>query len=125
TCHPHRATPRVSTISFAARGQYATLDAAATRALFDRTTSRNGDVRAETAAILREVESRGDAALHEYAERFDGVSPNARAALEVPRTLWREALASLDPALRGALERAATNIRIVHEAFRPEAREMT
>jgi histidinol dehydrogenase len=41
------------------------------------------------------------------------------------RSIRRRALETLDPALRRALERSAANIKSVHEAFLPVARETT
>jgi histidinol dehydrogenase len=108
-------------IAFAARGAFADLNATARRALFDRSTSDDPRVRAETAAILAEVRGAGDTALRALAQRLDRVTLES---LEVPRAAWRAALDALDPALRRALERAAANIRTVHEAFRPQAREV-
>lgn len=112
----------MSTLTFAARGAVAALDTAARRALFDRTTSGDIAVRDGTARILARVRNEGDAALIAFAREFDGVTLTA---VEVPRAQWDAALAALDPALRRALERAAENIRTVHEAFRPTAREVT
>lgn len=112
----------MSALTFAARGAVATLDAAARAALFDRTTSGDVAVRDGTARILSRVRAEGDAALIAFAREFDAVTLSA---VEVPRAQWDAALAALDPSLRGALERAAANIRTVHEAFRPTAREVT
>ncbi len=112
----------MTTLRFAARGAVDSLDAAAREALFARTTSDDRAVRDGTTSILSRVRTEGDAALRAFAREFDGV---ALEALEVPRVRWEAALASLDPALRRALERAAANIRTVHEAFRPTAREVT
>jgi histidinol dehydrogenase len=111
----------VTPINFAARGSFAALDAAARRALFDRSTSDDPSVRTQTAEILAAVRASGDAALRDLAQRYDGVT---LASLEVPRAAWRAALDALDPALRRALERAAANIRTVHEAFLPQTREV-
>ena len=112
----------MSTLTFAARGGVAALDAAARTALFERTTSGDVAVREGTTRILARVRAEGDAALMAFAREFDGVALNA---VEVPRTQWDAALAALDPSLRRALERAAANIRTVHEAFRPTAHEVT
>ncbi len=92
------------------------------RALFDRSTSSNETIRDRTAHILARVRRDGDAALRTMAFEFDGV---ALESLEVPPRLWRRALDSLDPALRGALERASENIGAVHRAFRPTAQSCT
>lgn len=112
----------MSAMTFAARGPFAALDAAARRALFDRNTTTDDGVRERTRAVIDRVRRDGDAALLAYAREFDGAS---LAALEVPRAQWEAALAALDPNLRRALERAAANIRRVHEAFRPVAQEVT
>jgi histidinol dehydrogenase len=90
------------------------------RAIFDRSTSRDEAIRGRTAAILERVRLEGDVALRAMAREFDGATLEH---LEVPRTEWRRALDTLDPALRRALERAAANIREVHTAFLPSARE--
>lgn len=111
----------MSTLTFAAYGAFATLDAAARRALFDRSTSGDAEVRDRTARVIARVRAEGDSALLSYAREFDGATLST---LEVPRAAWDAALASLDPTLRRALERAAENIRVVHEAFKPAAREV-
>ncbi len=112
----------MTALTFAVRGTVNALDTAARKALFARTTSGDRAVRDGTARILARVRTDGDAALFAFARDFDGVALDA---LEIPRAQWDAALAALDPALRRALERAAENIRTVHEAFRPTAREVT
>lgn len=112
----------MSALSFAARGPLATLDVAARRALFERNTTTDDAVRERTRDVIARVRRDGDAALLAFARQFDGA---ALERLEVPREAWERALAALDPALRRALERAAGNIRRVHEAFRPVAQEVT
>ena len=62
--------------------------------------------------IVEEVRSRGDAAVLDYTERFDGVRP---ASLRVDVARLAEAHACLDDALRGILVEAADNIRRFHE----------
>lgn len=114
--------PITHTISFAARGPLAALDETARRALFDRNTSNDASVRARAADIIARVRRDGDSALIAYARELDGASLSS---LEVPRARWDTARDALDPSLRRALERAASNIRAVHEAFRPTAREVT
>jgi histidinol dehydrogenase len=67
------------------------------------------------AAILADVRARGDAAVLEYTQRFDGVSARSVAELEIPR---RELLAALDAipsAQRAALDAAAQRVRSYHE----------
>lgn len=63
-------------------------------------------------AILADVRDRGDDAVRDLTERFDGVRPGA---LRVPAVDIDAALASLDPELRTALETAAAGIRHFHE----------
>jgi histidinol dehydrogenase len=66
-------------------------------------------------AILADVRVRGDAAVLEYTQRFDGVSAASVAELEIPR---RELLAALDAipaAQRAALEAAAQRVHSYHE----------
>lgn len=111
----------MTSLQFAALGSLETLDTDARRALFDRNTSSDATVRERTADVVARVRRDGDAALLAFAREFDGVSLES---LEVPRAAWDAALAAMDPELRRALERAAANIRSVHEAFRPEAREV-
>lgn len=82
----------------------------------------HGMVQTRTLDVIADVRARGDQALLDMAERFDGVQLTA---LEVPRTEWRRALDALDPALRRALERAHRNIATVHSAFRPVAVEVS
>ena len=112
----------MNTVTFAVRGRVPAAGTPAWRALFDRSTSADADVRDRTAAIIARVRREGDTALRSFALEFDSV---ALESLEVPRRAWRTALATLDPALRGALERAAANIRATHTAFRPRAQSFT
>jgi histidinol dehydrogenase len=62
-------------------------------------------------AILADVRARGDAAVREYTERFDGVCP---AALRVPPDAVAEALESTPPELRRALEVAHDRVLAFH-----------
>ncbi len=71
--------------------------------------------------ITDDVRVRGGAAVREYTERFDGVDV---AHTRVPQEAVDGALATLDPAVRDALEEAARRARVVHEAQVP-AREDT
>ena len=63
------------------------------------------------AAILADVKARGDAAVLEYTERFDG-HPSS---LELARGALTEAWQTITPAQRDALEAAAARIRSYHE----------
>jgi histidinol dehydrogenase len=66
-------------------------------------------------AILREVRSRGDDAVLEYARRFDNAGERSVAELEIPLEERRAALGSLQPQARAALEAARDRIRAFHE----------
>lgn len=77
--------------------------------------------RETVAAMLEAVRADGDAALRRFQLEFDGVDL-APAEWEVPPEVWEAARARLDPALRGALERAAARIRAFHEDQREASR---
>ncbi|WP_405853107.1 histidinol dehydrogenase [Streptomyces sp. NBC_00090] len=65
--------------------------------------------------ICEDVHHRGDAALIEYAEKFDGVRLDR---VRVPAEALERALAELDPAVRAALEESIRRARLVHAAQR-------
>jgi histidinol dehydrogenase len=67
------------------------------------------------AAILADVQQRGDAALLAYTQRFDGLAAASVAELEVSRAELRAALDAIGPAQRHALEAAARRVRSFHE----------
>jgi len=66
-------------------------------------------------AILADVRARGDAAVLEYTQRFDGVSAASLAELEIPRHELLAALDAIPSAQRAALEAAAQRVRSYHE----------
>jgi histidinol dehydrogenase len=70
------------------------------------------------ADVLRDVRSRGDAALLEYTRRFDRLEVAGAAALELPRAELDAALAGLAPARRDALREAADRVQSYHERQR-------
>ncbi|WP_372348918.1 histidinol dehydrogenase [Streptomyces sp. KL116D] len=65
--------------------------------------------------ICEDVHHRGDAALIEYGEKFDGVRLEH---VRVPAEELAKALAGLDPAVRAALEESIRRARIVHREQR-------
>ena len=65
--------------------------------------------------ILADVRTRGDAAVLEYTERFDGLKAASVAEFEIPRGELQAALASLPPVQRQALEAAAERVRDYHQ----------
>jgi len=67
------------------------------------------------AAILADVRARGDAAVLEYTQRFDGIAAASVAALEIGQAELRTALDAIKPAQRAALEAAAQRVRSYHE----------
>jgi len=95
--------------------------AAFDRLVSDRRESAN-DITAGVTAILADVRENGDAALARLTSRFDRIDLDS-AGWEIPAEERREALRSLDPALREALETAAARIRAYHEKQRPEDRD--
>jgi len=61
--------------------------------------------------IIKSIRSRGDAAILEYTERFDGLKVDSMAQLEMPLTRLRQAYNDLAVAQRQALDQAASRIR--------------
>jgi histidinol dehydrogenase len=68
------------------------------------------------AAILADVQKRGDAAVLEYTQRFDGLQAADLKALEITQAELQAALDSLPAAQRDALQAAAARVRQYHEA---------
>ena len=76
---------------------------------------------AQVQALLAEVRHRGDEALRDLTERFDGVRPPE--TLRVPQSDLDAALASIPPLLREALEAARSNVLAYHrEQLHADAR---
>jgi histidinol dehydrogenase len=90
--------------------------AAELRALAPAGVSVSGTV----SEIVASVRTRGEQALLEYAERFDGVT----GPLRVTQEECDAALAALDPAVRAGLEVAIANVRAVAEAGLATDREV-
>lgn len=67
------------------------------------------------AAILADVQQRGDAAVLEYTQRFDGLQAGSVAALELKHEELQAALEAIAPAQREALQAAARRVRAYHE----------
>lgn len=84
-------------------------------ALVNARREADSDVSRDVAAIVADVKARGDAAVADYTQRFDGHSLDWRIGLDQ----CQAALDTLDPDLRTALELAATRIRAYHEKQRP------
>ncbi|MEO7152853.1 MAG: histidinol dehydrogenase [Burkholderiaceae bacterium] len=75
----------------------------------------DADIEQRVAAILVDVKARGDSAVREYTERFDGFTCGDRSSLELARAELTAALQSVTPLQREALEAAAARIRSYHE----------
>jgi len=103
------------------RGPVHALSDADRAQLLDRSPATDDIVRTTSEAIIDVVRREGDAALISLAREYDKVRLKS---LEVPRDAWRDALRSLDPSLRAAMERAAANIRAVHAAAVPQRVEI-
>jgi histidinol dehydrogenase len=111
----------MSPLAFAVRGEIRSMSATSRGARRRAATEPSSALRTAVRGIVDRVRAGGDAALRELARELDGVTLDA---IEVPRAEWDRAVGSLDAGLRRALERAAANIRAVHEAFRPVARSV-
>jgi len=85
----------------------------------------NEDIERAAATIVADVRARGDAAVLEYTQRFDGVRAGRVAELEVPRRLLQGARAQLEAQTRKTLEGAASRIRAYHERQRARSWQFT
>ncbi len=110
---PHRPPPRTRfrRLSMLPLVDYADR-AEALRPMLDRSASFSEEVDAAVREILVEVRTRGDAALRDLSERFDGVRPDP---LRVPSEALEEAAGALTGDLRDILREAEANIRRFHE----------
>jgi histidinol dehydrogenase len=103
------------------RGPLAALSPEDKRRLLDRSGESDAQVATRVRDIIARVRREGDTALLDMARELDRANITA---VEVPRARWVVALASLDPKVRHALERAARNIAKAHEAQKPQATEV-
>ncbi|XVK49336.1 histidinol dehydrogenase [Jeongeupia wiesaeckerbachi] len=78
-------------------------------------TSQDPDVDARVAAILADVKARGDAAVVEYTNRFDGTGVQQMAELEMTQDELKAAFERLPQVQKDALSFAAKRIRSYHE----------
>lgn len=81
-------------------------------AVLSRNASFDPDVEAAAQAIVAEVQARGDEAVLDFTERFDGVRPEP---LKVPTEALARAFETMDPALRSIIAEAVANILRFHE----------
>lgn len=83
--------------------------------------AQDPQVDATVAAILVDVKARGDAAVLEYTKKFDGVSANTLAELEIPRAELQAALKRIPAVRREALEAAVARVRDYHQRQRAQS----
>jgi histidinol dehydrogenase len=89
-----------------------TVDAAderAVAAILDRSPARNRRVEAAVARIVQDVRARGDAAVRDYAKRFDGLD----GAFEIDRAEMRREARRVPADVKRAIRAAARGIRHV------------
>lgn len=80
------------------------------------------NVSRDVAAIIAAVRERGDRAVRDYTNRFDGHDLDA-GGWQIDPALCRSAREGLDKNLREALELAAERIRVFHEKQKPQDSE--
>jgi histidinol dehydrogenase len=68
------------------------------------------------ANILRDVQTRGDAAVLEYTNRFDGLNATSVAALELTQAELKAAFDAIPADQRDALQAATNRVRSYHQA---------
>jgi histidinol dehydrogenase len=86
------------------------------RGLLPRATVDVATVTAVVEPIVADVRARGEVAVREATARLDGVSLDA---IRVDESWLAQALESLDPTVRAALDEAIARVRLVHAAQRP------
>ena len=89
-----------------------------TNAHLRRTGAFNAEALSAATAIVEDVRERGDEALRDLTERFDGVRPDA---FRVPQAAIDEAITRLDGKTARALAQAADQIRDFHERQRQQS----
>ncbi len=88
---------------------------AAFRALQHWSAETDAEIEGRVATILADVRARGDAAVLQYTERFDGLKAASVGALELREADLQAALQSITPAQRQALQAAADRVRDYHQ----------
>lgn len=83
----------------------------------------DSDIAGQVLSILSAVRGRGDEALKEYTQRFDGYALAQDSDWTVSKERCEEAYNTLKPDLREALDLAASRIRAYHLAQMPENRD--
>jgi len=91
--------------------------------IVDDRRENDGNVADQVAEILRNVKARGDVALAEYSQKFDGYTLANDADWVVTADACRTAYDALEPDLRDALELAAARIHAYHKDQLPKDRD--
>ena len=108
--------PEINCLDYSAPDFYQQLDAA-----LAWEASIDGEVASIVADILADVKKRGDQAVIEYTNRFDRMSLSDASGFELDRAELQQALETIDPAQREALERAAQRIERYAERQKMES----
>ncbi|MDQ1614009.1 MAG: histidinol dehydrogenase [Pyrinomonadaceae bacterium] len=88
-----------------------------------RSVALDGELMRVVAAIIEDVRARGDEAVCEYTERFDGVR-HGRGEMRIEEAQLRASAARADAEVRRALREAIKRVRAFHEREREESWEM-
>ena len=80
----------------------------------ERSVALDTELMSQVAAIIQDVRTRGDAALIDYTERFDGCAIQA-SDLRVSEETLISTAASVDPKVLAALREAIRRVRFFHE----------
>lgn len=86
-------------------------DAAAKARIMHRSVAEMDDMSEKVRPILADVKARGDAAVRDYAQKFDGAVLDN---LKVSEEEFEAAAKSIDPALKKAIDRCAGNVKKFH-----------
>nr|MDP2192674.1 histidinol dehydrogenase [Rhodoferax sp.] len=76
----------------------------------------DAEIEARVVDILADVQQRGDAAVLEYTQRFDGVNAATLAELELTQAELKAAFEAIPATQRDALQAAARRVRSYHQA---------
>ncbi len=93
--------------------------------LLQRSAAPDPAVETVVREVIEQIRARGDAALIEYAARFDRLTVAQAADLELPLERLAAAITALSEEERGALERSAERIRAYHERQKQDSWEYT
>jgi len=90
-------------------------------ALLERQQDTAADVLGTVEEIIAAVRERGDEALLAYSRRFDRLKVTDVTTLEIPQSRLQQALQTIDPQLRTALQQASKRIETFHQRQREES----